>query len=157
MYWQCSCRKSIIFTALHKTYFTLRLYYHYLPVGLFQESESQKQLSAAPKGSILAAFLHHSASSLCAASKPNAPLSGAHSADRPVSSLSNNGHSMSAGNSFPHEHSFRSLQMTLENNLDGFADKPSSPTSENSDQESSLAAYMNSVRIVLYFNPISAS
>lgn len=112
--------------------------------GLFQESESQKQLSAAPKGSILAAFLHHSASSLCAASKPNAPLSGAHSADRPVSSLSNNGHSMSAGNSFPHEHSFRSLQMTLENNLDGFADKPSSPTSENSDQESSLAAYMNS-------------
>lgn len=121
----------------------------------FRENDGKKvqvttgQTGAVARGSILAAFLQHSSPSSSSVSKPSSmvaglPLPGGHDLDRPVVLLTTNGHALSSGNTYPQEHSFRALQIHLESNSDGFVDKPSSPVSETSDQDSSLMAFMNS-------------
>lgn len=120
----------------------------------FRENEGKKnqvagQTGGVAKGSILAAFLQHSSAPSSSVSKPSSmvhglPLPGGHALDRPVAILTTNGHPLSSGNTYPQEHSFRALQIHLESNSDGFVDKPSSPVSENSDQDSSMMAFMNS-------------
>lgn len=145
-----SLKKSVyIYIALFDRRLTVFL------VASFRESEGQKlqvvgQIGTVAKGSILAAFLQHPSTSSSSISKPSSmahglPLPGGHALDRPVAILTTNGHPLNSGNTYPQEHSFRALQIHLESNSDGFVDKPSSPVSENSDQDSSMMAFINSV------------